>query len=48
MRKKYKTPELLIEHFDDGDIVARSGDWGGGGGGEWGGGNAVNPDADDS
>ena len=48
MKKRYTKPELIIEIFDDGDIIARSGDWGGGGGGEWGfGGNSVGEEVSD-
>ncbi len=35
MKKTYITPELVIETFDDGSIIACSGEWGGEGGGEW-------------
>lgn len=47
MKKTYTTPELIIEIFDNGDIIARSGDWGGGGGGEWSSGNAVGEEVSD-
>ena len=48
MKKRYTKPELIIEIFDDGDIIARSGGWGGGGGDGYGDGeNSVGEEVSD-